>query len=1098
MTLTEFTASLNTPSIESLLDGVVSGKNLSCSGIAGSLKAVLLSKLFERAKRTLLCVVNESAQMDKLEADLKTLMGERSVFLFPAYDTVPYEKRRPHSLVVEERLRTFDALFSGKPGVVVADLRALLLKTIPPAYFRQQTLDIKVGEELDREMLLQWLLDRGFESIPMIDGVGQYSVRGGIVDVFPYMTDYPVRMEFFGDTVESLRLFDVFTQRSLERVPSVRLIPMREIVKLTEDEMTLGKETGPEWRLPQHVSGAAPFFRHLPGDAVILWDETGDLALRRRDLLEFLSASPHDATDPAPEELLIGEADLAEAGSTYLGVSINTFRADGDLYFDSQPQPPFLKKGAGFFDEFKTMAGNGFKIIVACENAGQEKRFQELAIENGAPVESVLGNLEEGFILNNEKIAVLSENLLFNRYANRLRFRKFKGGTTLHHVSSLKVGDYVVHEDHGIGRFLGLERVQLGRLEKDCIRIEYAEKAMLSVPVEDLNRVQKYMSGEEGGKPELSALGGKAWNRAKSKTKEELNRVVRGLVELYAQRHYFDGSAFPVDSPWQKEFEDSFIYEDTPDQKRSAEEVKADLMSTKPMDRLVCGDAGFGKTEVAMRAAFKVVESGQQVAVLAPTTLLVYQHFHSFSERFRDYPFRIGMVSRFMSKKENEATVQRLKEGGIDIIIGTHRLLSKDVQFKDIGLLVIDEEHKFGVKHKERIKEMKAELDVMTMTATPIPRTLQFSLLGVRDMSLINTPPRNRIPIETRIVEEDRFVLREAILREKARGGQIYYVHNRVETIDHAAEKIHAAVPGVTLAVAHGQMDEKELEEVMVRFLERGTDILVCSAIIESGLDIPNVNTIIVADADRFGLSQLYQLRGRVGRSSLQAYAYLMVRAFAELTDDARRRLKAMEQLTDAGSGYRVAMRDLEIRGAGNLLGVKQHGLLCTVGFEMYNAFLQEAVLEIRENRKVTRTNPAIRIEAKAFIPAEYITETAQRLEIYHRLSRVAAFPEFEDLAVELKDRYGPLPEAVIALIAVIAIKFVAGRIQASAVTVKTGMLEIQFAETPEISPADLGRILKELPPATRVGYEKPLCLYAPLPGKNPLEEAKNLLRPLL
>jgi transcription-repair coupling factor (superfamily II helicase) len=499
-----------------------------------------------------------------------------------------------------------------------------------------------------------------------------------------------------------------------------------------------------------------------------------------------------------------------------------------------------------------------------------------------------------------------------------------------------------------------------------------------------------------------------------------------------------------------------------------------------------------------MRAAFKVAESGRQVAVLAPTTLLTLQHFHSFSERFRDYPFHIGMVSRFQSKKENDATVMRLKEGALDIIIGTHRLLSKDVEFKNIGLLVIDEEHKFGVRHKERIKEIKAELDVLTMTATPIPRTLQFSLLGVRDMSLINTPPRNRIPIETRIVEEDRFVLREAILREKARGGQVYYVHNRVETIDHAAEKGRAAVPGVTFAVAHGQMDEKTLEEVMVRFLDRGTDVLVCSAIIESGLDIPNVNTIIVADADRFGLSQLYQLRGRVGRSSIQAYAYLMVRAFAELTDDARRRLKAMEQLTEFGSGYRVAMRDLEIRGAGNLLGVKQHGLLCQVGFEMYNALLQEAVLEIRENRKVTRTNPAVRIETRAFLPADYIPETAQRLEIYHRLSRIGAFPEFDDLAGELKDRFGPLPEPVSALLDVIAVKFVAGNIQASAVTVKTGQLEIQFEEEPPISPEALGRILKELPAATRVGYEKPLRLYAPLSGNNPLTEAKKLLRPLL
>ncbi len=1096
MNLKEFLDSITTPAIESWLSEIEAGRNIACSGITGSLKAVLLSKLFSRTGKTILVNLKGSGEMDRMEADLKALIGNESVFLFPAYDTMPFEKRRPHGRIIEERLRTFDALTSGKTGIIVADLQAILMKVVSPSYYKQQTLDIKHGEEIDREMLLQWLLDHGFTSIPMIDGVGQFSIRGGILDIFPYLQEYPIRLEFFGDTIDSIRCFDIFTQRSLERLKDVRLIPMREVSTPAQTEAV--PDDASEWSLNDVAHGSLPFFGFLPSDSLLVFDETGNIKRSREDFLQLMEAAPHDDIKSRLESILISDAELDNILNRFINIKINTFREEGDLYLDSQPQPPFLKKGIGFFEEFRTMIGNGFSITVTCENVGQAKRFSELADGEKVPVSVVLGNLEEGFILNSVKIAVLSENLLFNRYQKRIRFRKYKGGTTLHHVSSLKAGDYVVHEDHGIGRFLGLERVILGRLEKDCIRIEYAEKAMLSVPVEDLNRVQKYMNGEDGGAPELSVIGGRAWAKAKSKTKEELNRIVQGLVELYAQRHFFDGSAYPEDSSLQKEFEDSFIYDDTPDQKRAAEEVKADLMSNKPMDRLVCGDAGFGKTEVAMRAAFKVVEAGKQVAILTPTTLLAYQHFHSFSERFRDYPVKIGMVSRFMSKKENEETLKKVKDGGVDIIIGTHRLLSNDVSFKDIGLLIIDEEHKFGVKHKEKIKEMKAELDVMTMTATPIPRTLQFSLLGVRDMSLINTPPRNRIPIETRVVEEDRFVLREAVLREKARGGQIYYVHNRVETIDHAAEMLKETVPGISISVAHGQMDENELEDVMVRFLERETDVLVCSAIIESGLDIPNVNTIIIASADRFGLSQLYQLRGRVGRSSIQAYAYLMVRSFAELTNDARHRLKALEQLTEFGSGYRVAMRDLEIRGAGNMLGMKQHGLMCQVGFEMYNSMLNDAVLEIKENRKITRTNPTIRIESRAFLPAEYIPDTPQRLEIYHRMSRIGKFQEISDIGEELTDRFGPLPEAVSTLLDMISIRFIASTINASVITVKDNNLSIAFPIDPEPSLETLGRILKDLPPETRVGYEKPYTLYIRLPKHGTLEEAKKILRPLL
>jgi transcription-repair coupling factor (superfamily II helicase) len=778
-------------------------------------------------------------------------------------------------------------------------------------------------------------------------------------------------------------------------------------------------------------------------------------------------------------------------------ITINAFQQEGDIFFNSAPQPKFTKRQK-FFEEFRSMAAQGFSIVVCCENTGQKKRFEELALESDAAVDTVLGNIDEGFILKSEKQAVFSENRLFDRYINRIRFRRYKGGTTIHHISALKPGDFVVHVDHGIGRFCGLERVALGSLEKDCIKIEYESKAALSVPVEDLKKVQKYAIGEEGIKPRMNRLGGKAWERTKKKAKEELNRVVQELVELYASRKYFKGTGYPEDTTWMKEFEESFIYEDTPDQKKAADEVKVDLQQSCPMDRLLCGDAGFGKTEVAMRAAFKVVETGKQVAVLVPTTILAYQHFISFSERFRDYPVSVQMVSRFVEKQAASRILSDVEKGKVDIIIGTHRLLSKDVEFHELGLLILDEEQRFGVRQKEKIKHFKTQIEVLAMTATPIPRTLQLSLLGARDLSLINTPPRNRMPVHTRIVEKDRRIIREAIIREKARGGQVYFVHNRVQSIEGARDSVAEAVPQATVSIAHGQMPERELEGVMRRFIDKEIDVLVCSAIIESGLDIPNVNTIIINDASRFGLSQLYQLRGRVGRSSIQAYAFLVIKSLSGLKDDAVRRLKTLEQLTEFGSGFQVAMRDLEIRGAGNLLGTRQHGLMSLIGFEMYNTLLKEALLEIKEKKKVTRTDPVVRIETKAFIPHDYIPDNSQRLEIYRRLSHVESLEAIDEIGEELRDRFGSLPAPAKTLLDIIAVRFIASTVMAAAVNIKSGYLSMEFGGDQSLAPEELGKIIKKLPEDIEIKYDTPFTICVPIPHEDGLTAGKKILRNLL
>ncbi len=1080
MKLTEIAAQIPCQKLAVLVDNLKVGKEIKACGFAGSFSPFVASSLFKSTGRQLLYIAAKQSDLDRIESELEAFIGRESIFVFPAYDILPYERRKPQGRIVEERIRTLRALSTGSNVVVVAALQTLFYRLPPPDYIKRNVLTLNASDEIEMELVIEWLVEMGYSRVHMVDDVGQFSIRGGILDLFSFGLDKPVRLEFWGDSIESIRSFDIFSQRSTDTVSLVTILPMKEVVLPARGGEPQQDEVGSEWMVPGITGEEISLLDYMSTDALIFNNELPSFSISYNDTKSLLLTAERKSDDYSPEKLLVGIDRFTEKHSTFARLTVNQFKADGVLDFNTTSQPIYSRAGTGYFDEFKFLTEKGFVITVACENEGQAKRFSDLTKEAGVDIAVVVGALEEGFLLNDEKYALFSENRLLNRYQGRTRFRKYKGGTTLHHISSLKAGDIVVHSDHGIGKFICLERIKVGRIEKDCIRIEYRDKAILSVPVEDLNKVQKYSVSDDGITPELTPLGGRVWERTKSKAREELNKIVSGLVQVYAQRQFDRGYSYDDNTSLLKEFEDAFIYEETPDQRKATDEIIADLFRKRPMDRLLCGDAGFGKTEVAMRAAFKVIEAGYQVALLVPTTLLALQHYQSFSERFRDFPARIDLISRFSSTKEAVSKIKNALDGNVDILIGTHRLLSKDIDFKKLGLLIIDEEHKFGVRHKEKLKALKARVDVLSMTATPIPRTLQFSLLGVRDMSLISTPPLNRLPVHTRIIEEDRTTIRETIIRERTRGGQLFFLHNKVQTIDTAADEIRELVPGLVVGVAHGQMHEDQMESVVFDFINKKIDLLVTSTIIESGVDIPNANTIIIRNADCFGLSQLYQLRGRVGRSSIQGYALLMVSSFARLTKEAQARLKAMEQLTEFGSGFQVAMRDLEIRGAGNMLGTRQHGLMCQVGFEMYSELLNEAVVEVKENKKVTKTDPFVRMDSKAYIPAEYIEETGQRLAIYHRLSRAKSLSEIDDMKEELKDRYGVPPEEVVSLINVIAIKFIASKIQSTGVSVKKGSVSLEFSSAVPLDTSALAAILSRLPKNTTIRYEKPLALDIP------------------
>ena len=1106
------------------------------TGMAGSSDAFVIADLFKSTGRTVLVFVENGKRAEILEQECATLLGEDKVSFFPSRDAIPYNMKSPFGPVVEARFSVLSQLLKGEKRVYFSVHAALMQKILPPRDLFNKIIRLHVGDQISIEMLCMWLVDNGFRRETMVQDIGTFCVRGGIVDIYPFLGDGPVRVEFFGDTIDSVRDFDVFSQKSKATRPVIDIFPMKEfcisgdplekgltallkycreysgsteaVQKLSHQWKTVSDYEGIEWFLHWFGPPSASILDYMPSDTLLVWDDLLPPDRRLDECVQNYARHLERVPDiflpyvSPPDKLLAPIDEITQDMACFSTVFLGTVGDFGTMpRFEAacSEQPAFPQNVAPLIEDLTAHHRAGEETMVLCGNAGHAERLLELIGESCPFVTVYVGFLYRGFIDKENKRVVYTDAQIFNRQTTRqISHKKISTGQAIPSYDTLTPGDYVVHIDHGIGTFLGIERVSAGVSGRDCMVIQYLDNAKLYVPVEDFYKVQKYI-GKESIAPALSKLGTASWEKLKQKTRESLKEMAQELIDLYAKRQHYEGIKFSPDTLWQKEFDESFVYEETPDQLRAIKEVKQDMESPKPMDRLICGDVGFGKTEVAMRAAFKAVMDGYQVALLTPTTILAAQHFATLKERMADFPLSIAMLSRFLKPKEQKAVLDRLKSGEVSILIGTHRLLSKDIIFKNLGLLIVDEEQRFGVRHKEKLKQYRYKVDVLSLTATPIPRTLHMSLIGARDLSIINTPPRNRLPIETHVMEYRDEILGTAIENELERGGQVYVVNNRIAGLQQLKDKIEQMVPRARVVCAHGQMNEGELEPVMKEFVAGRFDVLVSTVIIENGIDIPNVNTIIVTRADMMGLSQLYQLRGRVGRSSEQAYAYFLTPPFREAQELALRRLQALEQYTDLGSGFQIAMRDLEIRGAGNILGVHQHGFVTAVGFEMYCRLLDEAVQEIRGNKPVEKEREvSVDIAVEAFIPTEYISDAAARVAVYQKLSAAHSMEDVDAVEKELSDRFGPMPPAVQTLLLLIRIKVGARAAGCSKISINAeGELALTFEGDDESVRGSIKRILSKTKQRFEITNAVPVLLKTRLKGKNGTEQAiegKNLI----
>jgi len=1007
---------------------------LHVTGAAGSTPAFLLYHLHKDPGAPLCCLVPDEDAAAYLQSDLEQLVADPddAILRVPATQTKPYDpEQMADSTPLIERADALQRLAEGFDGLLVTSVPAVGELVPPPEAVQRETLTVETGEEISMDALVERLVDQGFTPVEFVDEPGQLARRGGILDVFPYAGSYPVRVDFFGDEIDGLREFDPQTQRSVSRLTTARLVP------------NLEREESRE------LSGSIPLFEYLPGDVILAtvdesqiregaqaqYDEAVAAYEERRDALaedDETDASPDDLTPPN-ERFLDGDRLAAALGRhprLLFGTFADSTRTNGapkeTLEIGADPQPSFNSNMDLVRDRLRDNGDRDLDTFLLCDSHGQSSRLRDLLereIDHGW-ARLVVESLHEGFEWPDARLAVYTDHQIFNRYhrPSTKKRTKYSGGLSLRDIKNLTPGDFVVHVDHGIGQFAGLKHITVRGKQQEAVRLNFADDDILYVNVNALHKLNKY-TGKEGHSPSLTTLGSGQWEKTKERTKKEVKDIARDLIKLYAKRKASDGYAFSADTTWQREMEASFEFEDTPDQAEAAEAVKRDMEEPVPMDRLVCGDVGFGKTEVAVRAAFKAVQDGKQVAMLVPTTILAQQHHETFSKRLERFPVNVEVLSRFRTQAEQTEVLEKLTAGQVDILIGTHRITSDDVAFDDLGLLVIDEEQRFGVKTKERLRKMREHIDTLTLTATPIPRTLQFSLLGARDLSLIQTPPPNRQPINTEIHTFDQDLIRDAIVYETSRGGQVFFIHNRVKTIHEVAEMVRAMVPDVRVGVGHGQMGASKLEDVMVDFLSEKLDVLVSTSIIENGLDISNANTMIINHAgEHFGLSELHQLRGRVGRSQRKAFCYLLVPSIHSLTENARERLKAVEQFSDLGSGFDIAMRDLDIRGAGSLLGAEQSGFIEDVGYETYHKILDQAMKELREEEfedvfdgEAVPPGPetSVDVEEDAYIPDAYVRDNTERLNLYRRISDAPDETTLVDLLEELEDRFGTVPEPV-------------------------------------------------------------------------------------
>ena len=1080
---------------------------LSLAGLTTTAKAIYIVLLWQATERNVVVVVDGNKEAETLSELVETfyellVTGDLPrPQTIPALDVLPAQRLSPHSEISEQRAIGLWRLASRKASITVTPVASALLRTEPAEFYRQLALTLRVGEEIPLEDLLAHLESIGYEKRDPVEMVGEYSLRGGILDIFPAESSKPVRVELFGDLIESIRRFDVETQRSVLKVAEATLLPLveypksRDLFRQLADEVDVPSpgDPFPGWEfLVPLVRPRTKSLLSLVENPLVVLDEPEHIASAADRLWKRLEETGTGRPMPCPPEAnyftwpelrdtLQANAELA-LRELELATSHEPLAAATTV---SRPSLAFHGNIQAVIAEARNLVEQGYRVVFFGQSSGELERLADIFQEYRVPFQLgldpadatrpylversyvageaastflVKGLVRRGVVFPIDRVAVFGSEDLFDPSdliakpgPSKSQLAAFTAD-----IADLKPGDYVVHQTHGIGRFLGTREIAQGDNKGDFMLLEYAGEAKLYVPLTRMDLVQKYRGAGEGHTPALDRLGGVTWERTKSRVKAKMRDMADELLKLYAQRRMAEGFRYSADSNWQREFEDAFEFTETKDQMSAIKQIKKDMESGHPMDRLLCGDVGYGKTEVAMRAAFKALGDGKQTAVLAPTTVLAYQHFETFKRRFASFPVRIEMLSRFRDKKEIAEVLEALAEGKVDVVIGTHRLLSKDVKFRDLGLLVVDEEQRFGVRHKERIKQLKHNVDVLTMSATPIPRTLHMSLVGLRDMSVIETPPKDRLAIHTVVAHYDPDLIRTAIEQEVGRGGQVYFIHNRVDSIYNRASAIQELLPSARIGVGHGQMGEAELEHAILGFMRHEYDVFVCTTIAENGLDIPLANTMIIENAERYGLSELYQLRGRVGRSNRRAYAYLLVPADTELSEIARKRLAALKEFSELGAGFKIAALDLELRGAGNILGGEQHGHIGAVGFDTYIRLLEETVHELKGEEVPLAVHATLNLGLDIRIPPEYIADEHQRLRAYKRIADTASAEAAAEVLAELEDRYGPAPDAVRSLLKFSTLKSAAQRLGIEAIDRRQGVLNVKFHKEAHVDPARL------------------------------------------
>ncbi|WP_414047349.1 transcription-repair coupling factor [Macrococcus equi] len=1055
--------------------------NILVTGLNQSAKSVIMAESYLKHKKQMIVITSNLFQAEKLENDLAQLIDEDELFKFPVQDIMIEEFSTKSPDLMRERIRTLTHLATGQHGLFLVPINGLQKLLSKKELFTGYHRVISLGEDIHLMALQQDLIDMGYQKSERVTTLGEFSVRGGLIDIYP-MIGEPVRIELFDTEVDAIRYFDVDSQRSLNNIDSVEISTASEFIFSNDDIKLLESNLAEAFEATRQkiATNVRDDLRDTYQTFKINMGELLNHNILRRvvkfaykeetTIIDYFSKDAiiiidelnrvNEALESSIRESSEFQESLIESGRGFIGQSfikedsleqlMNQYsiayftlftasmpvKIKNIFKFSCKPLQQFYGQYDLMFSEFDRFRKNEFNVIVLASNSTRKSKIKSMLTDMNLPVtfevnESkggintiVEGDLSEGFELPFMKLVVVTERELFKlRKEKPKRTKKLSNAEKIKSYQELNVGDYIVHVHHGVGRYMGVETLLVNKMHKDYIKIQYKGTDQLFVPVDQMNYVQKFV-GSEDKEPKLNKLGGTEWKKTKARVQRSVEDIAEELLKLYQERERVEGHQFGPDTEAQETFEMDFPYEPTVDQVQSLNEIKQDMEKRKPMDRLLCGDVGYGKTEVAVRAAFKAVMDGKQVAFLVPTTILAQQHYETFIERMQDYPVEIQMMSRFRSKKQVDETKKGLKSGFVDIVIGTHKLLSKDVIYKDLGLLIVDEEQRFGVTHKEKIKALKTNVDVLTLTATPIPRTLHMSLLGVRDLSVIETPPENRFPVQTYVLEYQHNFIKEAMERELSRNGQVFYLYNRVASIYQKAEQLEMMMPDARIAVAHGQLSERELEETMLGFINGEYDILVTTTIIETGVDVPNANTLIIEDADRFGLSQLYQLRGRVGRSNRISYAYFLHAPNKVLTEVAEQRLQAIKEFTELGSGFKIAMRDLNIRGAGNLLGRQQHGFIDSVGYDLYSEMLQQAVNEKRGIKQVEEVPQLeIEVEVDAYIPADYIREEQAKIEFYKKLRSVTTETELIDIQDEMTDRYGEYPEAVDHLMKIVEIR---------------------------------------------------------------------------